>query len=134
MVVLHIVLWILKAVGILLLFLLALVVLLVLAVLFSPVRYNARVQKEEEYYEGEAGISWLSHLVSVKLRFGNREGAGGYSVRLLGFPVSRAAAFFSGRKEKSKGMSLSGKKVRRNSRKRPKKNPGKKLKRKFRRR
>lgn len=70
---LHILLVILKIIGILLLVVLGIFLLAVLAVLFVPLRYTARVSRKEE--EGEPPVrvwvkaSWLLHLLNVRASY-----------------------------------------------------------------
>ena len=65
---LHILLLILKIIGIILLVLLGLLLLAVCCVLFVPVRYRFDVR----YYEDiqvRAGVSWLMHIISVQAQY-----------------------------------------------------------------
>lgn len=70
---LHILLVILKIIGILLLAVLGIILLAVLAVLFVPLRYTARVSRKEG--EGEPPVrvrvkaSWLLHLLNVRASY-----------------------------------------------------------------
>lgn len=70
---LHILLVILKIIGILLLIVLGMILLTVLAVLFVPLRYTAHVSRKEE--EGEPPVrvlvkaSWLLHLLNVRASY-----------------------------------------------------------------
>ncbi len=65
---LHIILYILKIIGIILLVILGLLLLMLLAVLFVPLRYkfNVRVKDEELYFDGT--ISWLLHLIHGRIK------------------------------------------------------------------
>lgn len=78
---LHMILTILKIIGICLLVLLALLLAAVLLVLFVPVRYCITAGKYEEI-NAEVKVTWLLHLISV--RFGYEKGAFQQSVRVLG--------------------------------------------------
>jgi hypothetical protein len=65
---LHIILMILKILGLILLVILGLFLAVLLAVLFVPVRYHG----SGSYYgecKGSAGISWLLHILSIRLRY-----------------------------------------------------------------
>lgn len=95
MIVLHILAVILKITGIFLLCLLALILLLVLALLFSPVRYQAQAAKEKTF-ACSAGVSWLLHLFSVKIRY--RGGQTEYSLRVLGIPVEKLLKYLEKRR------------------------------------
>lgn len=80
---LHIILMILKILGLLLLVILGLVLAVLLAVLFVPVRYRG----SGSYYEegkGSVGISWLLHILSIRLRYDKSLTV---TVRLFGFRI-----------------------------------------------
>ena len=104
MIVLHILLGILKAVGILLLILLGLLLLLIFSLLFCPVGYGIQGEKDEAGCRGTAKISWLFHLVSVK---GTYSGSGGEmqcTVRLFGIPLEKVLALLEKRRERRKNL------------------------------
>ncbi|MDF2886902.1 MAG: hypothetical protein K0R23_1287 [Lacrimispora sp.] len=82
---LHIILFILKLLGILILILLGLILLAALLVLFVPVRYRG----EGSYFnkvKGNMKISWLLHILTVTVRY---DGEVVILVRLFGFPIMR---------------------------------------------
>ena len=82
---LHVILFILKLLGILILILLGLIILAVLLVLFVPVRYRG----EGSYFEkvkGNMKISWLLHILSVTVRY---EEEVVIVIRLFGFQIMR---------------------------------------------
>jgi cell shape-determining protein MreC len=82
---LHVILFILKLLGILILILLGLIILAALLVLFVPVRYRG----EGSYFDkvkGNIKISWLLHILSVTVRY---EEDVVIAVRLFGFSVMR---------------------------------------------
>ncbi|MFR3661436.1 MAG: hypothetical protein ACLTVN_08560, partial [Blautia hansenii] len=89
MIVLHILLGILKAVGILLLILLGLLLLLIFSLLFCPVGYGIQGEKDEAGCRGTAKISWLFHLVSVKGTYSGSTGEMQCTVRLFGIPLEK---------------------------------------------
>jgi hypothetical protein len=62
---LHIILGILKLIGILLGILLLLLLALVLAVLLVPLRYRVEAEKQEDRLSAQVKVSWLLHLVSA---------------------------------------------------------------------
>ena len=65
----HILLMILKIIGILLLIILAIALALVLALLFVPLRYRLKA----DYHgtpRGYAGVSWLLHLLTYRAEYG----------------------------------------------------------------
>ena len=59
---------ILKVIGIILLVILALLLTAVLLILFVPVRYRADVLFEGKP-DGEAAVSWLLHLVRIRVSY-----------------------------------------------------------------
>ena len=82
---LHIILFILKLSGLLILILLGLILLAVVLVLFVPVRYRG----EGSYFnkvKGNMKISWLLHILSVTVRY---EEEVLIAVRLFGIPIMR---------------------------------------------
>lgn len=83
--ILHIILTILKIIGILLLVILGLLLFMVLAALFLPVEYRAKIKKNSEVLEGRADISWLIWLVWVRVVY--QDGKAGFDIRILGIPV-----------------------------------------------
>lgn len=86
--ILHIILGIIKVVGILLLILLGIFLLGILALLFCPVTYRAQGSKGTDSYEGYVQIAWLFRLVSFMFSF--RSGTeGSFSIRVLGIPLNR---------------------------------------------
>ncbi len=89
--ILHIILGIIKVVGILLLIVLGIFLLGILALLFCPVTYRAQGSKGTDSYEGYVQIAWLFRLVSFMFSF--RSGTeGSFSIRVLGIPLNRNAA------------------------------------------
>jgi len=81
---LHVLLLILKIIGLILAALLLLVLFLVLLLLFVPIRYKAFVSKREKLL-AEAKVSWLLHLVSVPVSF--RDGVLSVKVKIFGITV-----------------------------------------------
>lgn len=86
---LHIILLILKIIGIGLLCLLGLVLLFALLVLFVPVRYKVRGSYLDKTIKASGQITWLCHAVSVLGIYdgGAKENKGNLKVRLFGIPV-----------------------------------------------
>ena len=82
---LHIILFILKLSGLLILILLGLVLLAAVLVLFVPVRYRAEGSYLKKV-KGNMKISWLLHILSVTVRY---EEDVLIVVRLFGFPITR---------------------------------------------
>lgn len=95
---LHLILGILKVIGILLLVLLGLLLLAVLALLFVPVRYELNGKKKEGAAAARAKVSWLLGLVSATA--GYRDGRLQVRLKLLCFSVFR---FGTGREKNGAG-------------------------------
>ncbi len=76
---------ILKIIGIILAAVLGLAILLLLLVLFVPVRYRAYGVKKEGECRAEAKISWLLHLISVPVAFW--EGELSAKIKILGITL-----------------------------------------------
>lgn len=74
---LHIILLILKIIGIILLCILGILLLIILCVLFVPVRYRIELKREEGEgkppLEVKAKITWLLHLVNILIRYPSDE-------------------------------------------------------------
>ena len=86
--IIHIILGILKVVGILLLIVLGILLLAVLAALFCPVTYSAVGRRDAEAYEGHVRIGWLFRLISFTFTFGS-EREGDFCIRIFGIPLNR---------------------------------------------
>ena len=86
--IIHIMLGILKVVGILLLIVLGILLLAVLAALFCPVTYSAVGRRDAEAYEGRVRIGWLFRLISFTFTFGS-EKDGDFCIRIFGIPLNR---------------------------------------------
>ncbi len=88
MILIDILLWILKWLGILLLILLGLFLFLVLVVLLAPVRYRGRIHKGEEpedIFFGEGRITWLGPILRIRIRYEGKKLI--YRARLFGFSI-----------------------------------------------
>lgn len=70
----HIVLAILKIIGIILLIVLGIAAALVLLVLFWPVEYQISLRKENQPFEAEGRAGWLFHLLSADVQIRERTG------------------------------------------------------------
>lgn len=101
---LHIVLLILKIIGIVLLSILGLLLLAVICILFVPVRYKGKGQWYAEKH-GKVVISWLLHIVSIHLAYDNGETQVAYKV--CGIRLKRKPEI----KKKKTKKKKSGKKV-----------------------
>ena len=82
---LHILLTILKVIGIILLVILALIIALILIVLFVPVRYRVHVRKEDSPLEAEGIFTWLLKLLRVEVRYRNKKGRA--DIKVLFFTI-----------------------------------------------
>ena len=83
--VLHVLLLLLKWIGILLLVILGLLLLFVVLVLLAPVRYKGRLDKKEapeEIFRADGLVSWLNPLLRVRVRFAEKKLH--YTVRIFG--------------------------------------------------
>ncbi len=83
---LHIILLILKIIGIILLGILALALAVLLIVLFVPIRYKGEAGIYDEKH-GKIVISWLLHAVSYTLRYDN--GAYGGRLKIFGITIGK---------------------------------------------
>lgn len=82
----EVLLLILKIVGICLLVLLGIFLVLILSVIFIPVRYRIRGKGEfPKTFEAELGFSWLFHIICGSVWY--REEGAGFRVRIFGIPL-----------------------------------------------
>ncbi len=111
----HIILLILKIIGIAIAVILGLLLLCVCAVLFVPVRYRGNVK----YYgqlEGEGGIFWLLHLVSIRAVYNSQTPDGPrIVVKILGRRI-----FDSGKNEKNSSDNTRNRKLKEIPKEKPK--------------
>lgn len=75
----HIILLILKIIGIMIGVIVGLVLLCVCTVLFVPLRYRADAQYDKEL-QGSASVTWLFHLISIKGEFSSGDWSGSHFV------------------------------------------------------
>ncbi|MCI8854756.1 MAG: DUF2953 domain-containing protein [Lachnospiraceae bacterium] len=80
----HVIVLILKIIGISLLTILGLILLLLLLALFVPVRYQAHAKKQEELW-CRGRITWLFHLVSIPIAY--EKGELSFRLKLFGITV-----------------------------------------------
>ena len=111
---LHIILGILKVIGIILLAVVGLFVLCLLILLFVPVRYRISGRKEEQVLEGHVQVTWLLHAVGLTADYSEKQLV--INLKLFGFVLKRIGGEDTEKKQR--------KKISRSSRK--KKDPGKK--------
>lgn len=69
----HIILAILKVVGILILIILGILLFLILTLLFVPFGYRIKGSKDADILAGSAAVSWLAGLVLVRVRYLDKE-------------------------------------------------------------
>lgn len=96
---LHILLMILKIIGIVLLAILGILVALLLIILFVPVRYRVKGKKQEDDINGTAKVSWLFGLISVVVQY--QEKSVVLKVRLFGINLLKFIEKIKCRKKSS---------------------------------
>lgn len=105
---LHILLLILKIIGITLAVLLGLVLLLVCMVLFVPIRYKGNGQKMQEEISGQVKVTWLFHLVTFTLTY--KEGKMSQVLRVFGINLQSLKNLFRrNKKDKAENVGTSEK-------------------------
>ena len=85
---LHIILGILRVIGILLMVVLGLVLLIALSVLLVPVRYELSGKKKAGAMAVRAQVSWMGPLIGAVI--GYRDGRMVMRLKLLGITVKKA--------------------------------------------
>ena len=106
MIIIDILLWLLKWLGILLLVLLGLLLFLVLVVLLAPVRYKGRFRKTEEPDDtlfAEGRITWLNPILRICVRYEGKKLI--YRARLFGFCIVNSEKPKKEKKKKKKEKS-----------------------------
>lgn len=93
---LHIILTILKILGILLLVILGILLAVVLAVLFVPICYSAQGKKNGDELSGKATVSWLFYLLHGKVVY--EGGKTGFEIYLFGIPLMKVKQKLDARK------------------------------------
>lgn len=94
---LHILLTILKILGIVLLVFVAAIVLLLIIVLFVPIRYRIKAQKDADIINGKARVSWLFGILAFVVLY--KEKGIELQVRILGINIMRLLKKLSKPKE-----------------------------------
>ena len=98
---LHIIIFILKIMGILLLVILGLILLLVSSVLFVPITYKVRAERKDGVIQVRAVAGWMFRLLSVHYRLHtSQEPMQLLQGRIFGIPVWKP---LEPKKEKPKG-------------------------------
>lgn len=102
----HIVILVLKIIGIVLLCILGLVLLILAALLFVPFRYEADISGDlqEKALNGKAYVRWLLRIVSFKTDILSPKDIR-YTLRIFGIPFKRGS--FGGGEEKSNASETS---------------------------
>lgn len=95
---LHILLIVLKIIGIILLILLGLVFFALLTLLFVPFRYKIKGCKEKKDLIGEINLSWLFHLVFFTMEYKENFT---YECYICGIPVFRTKRWMSRNRRKT---------------------------------
>lgn len=78
---LHILLLILKIIGIMLLAIIALALL----ILFFPIKYIGKAQADNKVFSGNIKIGWLFRLIYFRMDFSNEDT--GFKLKILGIPI-----------------------------------------------
>ena len=89
----HVILTILKILGIILLVLLGLLLVIVFSVLFVPVRYRLEGEKSSPGWSeanGKVRVSWLLHLIHLRIQYQEKELD--WECYLFGVPLKKAGA------------------------------------------
>ncbi len=98
MILIHIVLGLLKIIGILLLVVLALLLFMILSVLFVPVRYQAYGYRDSKVSKGTVRVFWLARLISCKASYDSQEKKTKWSVRIFGISIQKVMTWKNKRK------------------------------------
>lgn len=93
---LHIILGILKGIGILLAAVILLLLLIFLVLLFVPVRYKGTVTKTSEIIAAQIRVTWFFHLILVMLSYDHRERRPVFEIRIFGMTIPTLKKIFSG--------------------------------------
>ena len=92
----HILLMILKIIGIVLLAVIGLLLLILSLVLFCPVAYRGSFTRKTEIMTGSVSVTWLFRLVWVTAFYDN--GEHGFRIRLFGIPLDAVGRLLAGRR------------------------------------
>ena len=102
---LHILWLIIKCILILLGILVALFLLALALVLFCPLCYQGKAQKDSSKTAVYGKLTWLFCAISLEISYKNREGSA-FTVRLLGIPADKWKAYFGKLRPRKKKSSL----------------------------
>lgn len=106
----HIVLVLLKIIGILLLVVLSLILLAIFLILFVPVRYQAYGYRDSQISKGIIRVFWLAHLISCKVSYDSHGKKIKWSVKIFGISIQKVTAWK--KKRKSRKQNTERKKTR----------------------
>lgn len=110
----HVILTILKILGIILLVLLGLLLVIVFSVLFVPVRYRLEGEKSSPGWSeanGKVRVSWLLHLIHLRIQYQEKELD--WECYLFGVPLKKAGAAVREWKKKRRKKKIQEQKERR---------------------
>ncbi len=94
----HIVLGLLKIIGILLLVVLSLILLAIFLILFVPVRYQAYGYRDSQISKGIIRVFWLARLISCKVSYDSYGKKIKWSVKIFGISIQKVTAWKKKRK------------------------------------
>lgn len=97
---LHIILGILKWIGILLGVLILLILLTAVTILLVPIRYQIRLIKTENAMNGQVRLTWLLHLISARFSYDVRQQERQMEIRILGVSLEKLKEIRIRRQEK----------------------------------
>ena len=94
----HIILVLLKIIGILLLVVVSLLLLAIFSILFVPVRYQAYGYRDNQISKGIIRVFWLARLISCKVSYDSYGKKIKWSVRIFGISIQKVTAWKKKRK------------------------------------
>ena len=96
----HIILVLLKIIGILLLVVVSLLLLAIFSILFVPVRYQAYGYRDNQISKGIIRVFWLARLISCKVSYDSYGKKIKWSVRIFGSSIQKVTAWKKKRKSR----------------------------------
>ena len=100
----HIILVLLKVIGILLLVVVSLLLLAIFSILFVPVRYQAYGYRDNQISKGIIRVFWLARLISCKVSYDSYGKKIKWSVRIFGISIQKVMAWKKKRKSRKQNM------------------------------
>ena len=88
----HIILVLLKIIGILLLVVVSLLLLAIFSILFVPVRYQAYGYRDNQISKGIIRVFWLARLISCKVSYDSYGKKIKWSVKIFGISIQKVTA------------------------------------------